>query len=195
MHSTANARLTGTPVPFHRQMTTGCCRKDLAPFAVTGACRGHTENSIPIQRVPETRDCPATRVVALWPSAQCGALRGATILVPAQTITLLLISMPRAYGRATGLCGVLDAIPAPRALCYIQPRRPGERALKVMLRLSASYPYAGIRMVVRSIRTRRAATSPAPPSRFHDTFKRFWQFVKTFDAPYDGENLKKMGPG
>ncbi len=44
--STANARLTGTLVPFHRQMTTGCCRKDLSPIGGAGVRRGHTGNLI-----------------------------------------------------------------------------------------------------------------------------------------------------
>ena len=87
VQSTANARLTGTPVPFHRQITTGCCRKDLSPIGGTGVFRGHTENHTEIQRFPGPRDWPGPGAVALWSSAQCNVLRGDVKLLPAQAIT------------------------------------------------------------------------------------------------------------
>ena len=87
MPSTANARLTGTSVPFDRQMTTGCCRKHLSPIGGTGVCRGHTENPIEIQRVPRLRDWPGPGVVVPWPSAQYGAMLGDVRLVSAQSVT------------------------------------------------------------------------------------------------------------
>ncbi len=90
--STANARLTGTPMPFHRQWTTGCCRKHLLPIGVTGVFRGHAENCVQIQWVPEPRDYPATRVVALWPSAHYGAIRGDVIYDPPRFARTILRS-------------------------------------------------------------------------------------------------------
>ncbi len=59
------------------------CKPGRVIYGGTGVFRGHTGNYVPIQRVPETRDWPATRVVALWPSAQCDVLRDDTVLVPA----------------------------------------------------------------------------------------------------------------
>ena len=119
--STANARLTGTPMPFHRQWTTGCCRKHLLPIGVTGVFRGHAENCVQIQWVPEPRDYPATRVVALWPSAHYGAIRGDVIYDPPRFARTIVDP------EQTGCCHISDlltGISMPLALMECAPACP-----------------------------------------------------------------------